>query len=121
MEPFILFMNGTSEEWFEEKCFITEILNSQQDPSLSVARVRVELEVTTAWHCLHDTIERYLIESGEGVAEVGNMPPTDVGPGDMVVIPAGVRQRITNTGAHPLIFLALCTPRFRHENYEPLE
>jgi mannose-6-phosphate isomerase-like protein (cupin superfamily) len=28
-----------------------------------------------------------------------------------------VAQRVTNTGEEDLVFLAICTPRFRPENY----
>jgi len=50
--------------------------------------------------------------------EVGNLAPTPVAPGAVVVIPPGVRQRITSTGPEDLIFLAVCTPRFTPERYE---
>jgi mannose-6-phosphate isomerase-like protein (cupin superfamily) len=49
---------------------------------------------------------------------VGTLPETPVGPGDTVLIPPGCRQRVTNTGQEDLIFLAICSPRFRPENYE---
>jgi mannose-6-phosphate isomerase-like protein (cupin superfamily) len=35
----------------------------------------------------------------------------------VTVIAAGERQRITNTGSQDLIFNAVCTPRFKVENY----
>ena len=44
-----------------------------------------------------------------------------VGPGDRVLIAAGIAQRIANTGAEDLEFYCLCTPRFRAENYSDLE
>jgi len=40
-----------------------------------------------------------------------------VGANDVVLIPPGTRQRITNMGDGDLVFLALCTPRFRVEAY----
>jgi mannose-6-phosphate isomerase-like protein (cupin superfamily) len=39
----------------------------------------------------------------------------------VVLIPAACPQRITNTGAGDLVFLAICTPRFTYEAYEELE
>jgi len=39
----------------------------------------------------------------------------------VVLIPAACRQRITNTGAGDLVFLAICTPRFIYDAYEELE
>jgi mannose-6-phosphate isomerase-like protein (cupin superfamily) len=111
-----------SAEFFTaELCHITELSNSLVDEALSVARARVEPGVTTRWHRLHGIAERYVIVSGHGVVEVGELPPQAVAPGDVVVIPAGCRQRIRNDGAHDLVFHALCTPRFRPEAYEDLE
>jgi len=100
------------EYWFEEGCFITECHNRADDPAVSVARARVPVGGTTRWHVLDGITERYLIEQGEGLVEVGDAPPQRVTPGWVVVIPPGVRQRITNTGRADLIFLAVCTPRF---------
>jgi len=37
------------------------------------------------------------------------------------MIPPSVRQRITNVGDSDLVFLAICTPRFRPEAYEEVE
>lgn len=106
-----------SEFFFEEGCFIREISNSPEDPALSIAQARVEVGVTTAWHWLEEIEERYLILSGTGFAEVGNETGRHVGPGEVVRIPAGMRQRIRNTGEEDLIFLALCTPRFVRSAY----
>ena len=49
----------------------------------------------------------------------GEIAPVAVG--DRVLIPAGVPQRITNTGDTDLEFYCLCTPRFRPEAYVDLE
>lgn len=105
------------EYFFEENCFITELLNDEADPEVSVARARVLPGATTHWHRLEGITERYLIMHGFGSAEVGSDPPIAVGPGDSVTIPPGVAQRITNTGSADLIFLAVCTPRFMQERY----
>src|SRR5512133_3792212 len=99
------------EYYFEEGCFITELHNTEDDPAVSVARARVEPNRTTRWHSLENIVERYLLVEGCGRAEIGTEEPRDVGPGDIVLIPAGCRQRITNTGANNLVFLAVCTPR----------
>ena len=58
------------------------------------------------------------ILQGRGRVEVGDLAPQEVGPGDVVLIPPSVRQRIANTGREDLVFLAICTPRFRNEAYE---
>ncbi|HEV7476257.1 MAG TPA: cupin domain-containing protein, partial [Burkholderiales bacterium] len=77
--------------------------------------------VTTRWHRVKDTAERYVILQGSGRVEVGDLPPQEVGPGDVVLIPPSVRQRIANVGDVDLILLAICTPRFRDAAYEDLE
>lgn len=109
------------EVFFREGCHILEWSNSEVDPALSVARARLEAGQTTRWHSLDATVERYVILEGEGRVEVGDASPEMVGPGDVVMIPAGERQRIYNPGPGELVFLALCTPRFRPENYRDLE
>ena len=98
-----------------------ESWNTAEDPELSIAHVRVEPGVTTQWHLLEDIQERYLIISGEAQVEVGDLPKTAASQGDIVIIPPGVRQRITNTGQFDLIFYALCTPRFQESSYRDLE
>ncbi len=117
----ILHNADTTEWWFDEGCHITEWLNSPQDEAASIARARVGPACTTRWHALQDTTERYLILAGRGCVEVGELPPTEVGPGDVVLIPPGVRQRIRTVGETDLVFLAICTPRFRREAYRDLE
>jgi mannose-6-phosphate isomerase-like protein (cupin superfamily) len=110
-----------TEFYTAERCHITEFSNSPDDPELSIARVRVEPTVTTAWHLLRDTAERYIILSGEGRMEVGGLPAQQVATGDIVLIPPNCPQRICNTTTADLLFLAICTPRFVNEAYEDLE
>ena len=110
-----------TESFFAEGCFITEWWNSTADTAVSLARARVEPGVTTRWHRLRGVTERYLILEGRGQVEVADLPPEEVGPGAVVLIPPGSRQRITNTGGTDLIFLAVCTPQFTLADYEDLE
>jgi len=119
--PAFLPMNHASEYYMDERCYIIEMSNSEADPALSIARARVTPGVTTRWHCVHGTTERYVIQSGQGLMEVGEAAAQSVGTGDVVVIPPSCRQRITNTGEDDLIFLAICTPRFRFEAYEDVD
>jgi mannose-6-phosphate isomerase-like protein (cupin superfamily) len=121
MPAAILRLDPTAEFFTPELCFINELSNSANDPGMSIARARVAPRVTTHWHRLKDATERYFILEGRGQMEVGDLPAKEVGPGDVVLIPPLCRQRITNIGDHDLIFLALCTPRFRPEAYEDLE
>lgn len=121
MQPLILTTDETDEYFMEEGCHILELSNSAADEALSIARARVEPGVTTRLHRLADTAERYVILSGSGRVEVSDLPPAHVEAGNVVLIPPAVDQRITNTGDDDLVFLALCTPRFRQENYADTE
>ena len=117
----IVHNSEASEYFFDEGCFISEWWNQPEDAALSIARARVAPGETTHWHLLSNSVERYVILAGEGVVEVGDLSPTTVTVGDVVIIPAEVRQRIHNSGSEDLVFLALCTPRFAPENYVDLE
>lgn len=121
MKESIKYANQNGEYWTEENCFILEISNSPDDADVSIARARVEPGLRTRWHRLNGIAERYYILEGKGLAEVGELAPTPVGPGDVVLIPPSHRQRITNTGAYDLVFLAICSPRFLQDAYEDIE
>ena len=113
--------NLKEEFYTSEKCYITELSNTPDDPDVSIVRARVESGVTTRWHRLKGTYERYFIISGRGLVEVGEHPPKEVTAGDIVLIPPMYRQRITNTGTEDLVFLAICTPRFLQDVYEDID
>ena len=114
-------INLDAEFYTPEKCYIIELSNTPDDPDVSIARARVIPGVTTRWHRVIGVTERYVILEGTGRVEVGSLSPEDVSVGDVVVIPPSCRQRITNHGQGDLIFLAICTPRFRPELYENIE
>lgn len=106
-----------AEFFTSEQCHIVELSNSGDDPEVSIARVRVEPGVTTRWHWLKKPFERYYILAGQGRVEIGDLPPQDVTPGFVVLIPPLCRQRISNTGAQDLLLLAICSPRFTPADY----
>lgn len=114
-------LNEADEYLSEERCHILELANLADDPDLSIARARVPAGVTTRPHSLKATAERYVILEGQGRALIGDAPAQQLGPGDVLLIPAEVSQQIENTGATDLVFLCLCTPRFRWENYRALD
>lgn len=101
-----------------ERCAITEVLNHPAFPGASLALAEVGAGVTTERHAL-DVAEAYLIVSGRGRMEAGDLV-AEVGPGDAVVIPVGTPQRITAIGDEALVFHCLCAPRFRPEDYAPM-
>lgn len=121
MKPLIKNFHAEDEYYFKEGCHIIEVSNSVSDEQLSIARARVEPQHTTAWHRLNGTVERYVILEGTGKVEIGDIPPSAVSPGDVVIIPEQTRQRISNTGDIDLVFLAICSPRFHRDAYQALE
>ena len=110
-----------TEFFTPERCYIIEIYNSAADESCSIARARVQPGITTAWHQVEGTVERYIIIEGRGRVEVGECPAEEVGQGDVVTIQPGVRQRIANIGDGDLLFFCVCNPRFQPRNYRALE
>jgi mannose-6-phosphate isomerase-like protein (cupin superfamily) len=121
MQPEIVKYDEAAEFTTAERCYIVEMANDPNDESVSIARARVEPGVTTAWHKLNGVAERYIIVSGSGRVELGELEAADVSAGDVVRIPANTPQRISNTGEADLIFFAVCSPRFTPICYVSLE
>ena len=121
MKSTILRSRRETEYYTDEGCFILELSNTREDEAVSMARARVRPGVTTMLHRLRGIAERYLILKGNGRIAVGGLPPEDLAPGDVVLIPPDCPQRITNTGTEDLLFLAVCTPRFTPDRYEAVE
>jgi len=120
MHAQILKANEADEYYFDEGCFILELSNTPADPDVSIARARVKPGVTTQLHRLSGAIERYVMLAGKALVEIGELPPQALAVGDVVIIPPQCPQRITNTGADDLVFLAVCSPRFTLDMYEAL-
>ena len=109
-----------TEFYLEEGCYIVELHNTGTDTDCSIARARVEPGMMTELHCLRGIVERYVMVAGRGEVEINGQAPAAVAPLDVVTIPAGVSQRIRNTGDIDLVFLCVCTPRFETEKYMQL-
>ena len=118
MNPEIFREKDIIEEEFatQELCFILENWNGDKK-NVSIARARVEPKVTTKLHYLKGVDEIYLVTEGRGRVKVGNLEPTEVGKGDLVFVPAGTHQQITNIADSDLIFYCICNPRFVPESY----
>lgn len=117
-----IFKPQESDEFFTpERCWILESWNKPNDGAVSIARARVKPGITTQLHRLNGVDERYLVISGSGVVKVGNLEPSEIGPGDVVAIPAGVAQQVTASKDEKLVFYCICTPRFDPDCYESLE
>ncbi len=116
MEPKVVKKDIEKEFYIEERCFIIDS-SDPSDKIMSIALARVEPGLTTTFHYLDGIDERYLIISGNGRTEVGDLKPQDVKSGDIVYIPAGTRQRIANKGSDDLLFYCICTPPFEEKRY----
>jgi mannose-6-phosphate isomerase-like protein (cupin superfamily) len=103
-----------------EGCFILEIANDPGDEAVSIARARVRPGVSTELHRLNGVAERYVIVAGTGRVELGGVGSGEVSAGDVVRIPPGTSQRITNLGDGDLVFYCVCSPPFTPSCYEPL-
>jgi mannose-6-phosphate isomerase-like protein (cupin superfamily) len=104
-----------------ERCFILEVGNDPGDELVSIARARVLPGVTTRWHRLTGVTERYVIAAGTGRVDLEGLEAAVVTAGDVVRIPPGIAQRITNIGPEDLVFYCVCTPRYRPDCYTALE
>lgn len=121
MQPAIVTPDPAAALPTGERCDVLESSNVPDDPDCSIARASVAPGVTTRWHRLEGTAERYVILEGRGRMEIGDLAPREVGPGDVVRIPARCRQRIASIGEGALVFLAICTPRFQPACYVDME
>jgi mannose-6-phosphate isomerase-like protein (cupin superfamily) len=115
MQPKIVRTNQPLEYLTPERCYIAE---NHSDPTVSIARATIKPGVTTKAHHLKEGVQEiYIITCGKGVVKIGNLEPTEVNVGDVVVIPPLTSQKVTNTGSTDLIFYCVCTPRFTEACY----
>ncbi|MEQ9571091.1 MAG: cupin domain-containing protein, partial [Nitratireductor sp.] len=89
-----------------ERCFITELLNSEKSPDVSLALARVEPGVTTQLHRLDGVAERYIVRKGRGTVVIEGRRER-LGAGEQVMITAGGAQRIALVGREDLVFFCL--------------
>jgi mannose-6-phosphate isomerase-like protein (cupin superfamily) len=114
MQPKIIKNNTLKPYLTPERCTIAENFS---DKNVSIAIATVKPGVTTKAHHLEGIQEIYIITAGEGKVAFSNLEPTMVSVGDVIVIPAGASQKITNTGKTDLVFYCVCTPRFVEDHY----
>lgn len=111
---------GVGEFRTDERCYITELLNSERSPGVSLAIARIEPGVRTQLHSLSGIEEIYIVRSGRGVIEIDGIEQA-LAAGDQAIVPAAAAQRVTNTGSDDLCCYCLCRPRFRPDCYVDLE
>ncbi len=105
------------EFYIDEGCHIIEILNKSSHPDISISQARVEPHSTTEIHYLKDTVEIYYILSGSGTAYIDDQQ-IPVKSGDLIHIPKDINQYISNKSDVDLVFLCICTPRWKEEIYK---
>ena len=100
---------------------LREILNPRKeklDLRYSLAWAEVPTREATLLHRLASS-EVYFVLEGEGEMFIDDEKER-IGPGNVVYIPPGARQRIRNTGRKVLRFLCLVDPAWRPEDEEIL-
>ena len=111
MKPKIVKANSLKEYLTPERCYIFENCGiSTGDRKVSIAHARVEPGVSTKIHHLDRVQEIYLITQGKGKVQIGDVEPSEVSEGDVVIIPPGALQKITNNGNCDLYFTAFVLP-----------
>ena len=111
--------SNPDEFWLDERIYVREIMNSPDEPELSLARFRVPAGSTTQLHSLTIT-EWYQMESGAGIVEVDG-DKISMKAGDNLRINPGQSQRVINESREELVFQSICTPRWTPECYTNLE
>jgi mannose-6-phosphate isomerase-like protein (cupin superfamily) len=114
MQPKIVKANSLTPYLTPERCFIAENFSAKE---VSIAIASVKPGITTKAHHLEGIQEIYIITAGEGIVAFSGLEPTHVSVGDVIVIPAGASQKITNTSKTDLEFYCVCTPRFTETCY----
>jgi mannose-6-phosphate isomerase-like protein (cupin superfamily) len=86
----------------------------------SIAQATVAVGQETTEHLHRTSEEVYLFISGSGRMRLGD-EEFGVQGGEAVVIAAGVRHKLWNTGVDPLVIFCCCSPPYRDEDTELLE
>jgi mannose-6-phosphate isomerase-like protein (cupin superfamily) len=79
----------------------------------SLAEARLPAGGATQEHYHAQTEEIYYLTHGAGRVRLDG-EEREVGPGDAIAIPPGVRHKLWNTGAEPLRLLCCCVPAYEH-------
>ncbi len=97
---------------------IKEVLhpkNDQLNSAYSLAYARLLPDEQSTPHLLQSSSEAYYILHGQGRVYIEEEAAV-VAAGDAVLIPAGAKQYIENTGSQELIFLCIVSPPWRAED-----
>ena len=86
----------------------------------SLAEATVPSSGETFEHFHRVSEEIYFFTAGAGRMRLGD-EEADVKAGDMIVIAPGVKHKLWNPGAEPLVLLCCCSPAYSHEDTVLLE
>jgi mannose-6-phosphate isomerase-like protein (cupin superfamily) len=81
--------------------------------SLAEATVPAGGETVEHYHRVAEEV--YHLVRGAGRLRLGD-EEADVRAGDTIVIPPGVRHKLWNPGAEPLVLLCCCAPPYSHDD-----
>jgi mannose-6-phosphate isomerase-like protein (cupin superfamily) len=81
----------------------------------SLAEARLPVGAATQSHFHPRAEEIYFLLEGRGRMQLEDAV-REVGPGDAIAIPPGMRHQITNTGSETLRFLCCCATCYEHED-----
>ena len=81
----------------------------------SLAEARIAPGESTAPHFHPVAEEIYYLLEGRGRMQI-EAEICEVGPGDAIAIPPGLRHQITTISEEPLRFLCCCAPAYEHED-----
>lgn len=120
-----MFIRKLSETPFTrvmDQSILAELLHPDKEPlagdlGCSVAFAIVPQKEATLPHRLNTTTELYFILEGQGEMHIEDEKET-VEPGNIVLIPAGSRQWIVNTGPRDLTFICIVSPRWKETDEE---
>ena len=94
---------------------LVQVGDGARNQSLAEATVPPGGETIEHLHRTSEEIYRFV--SGAGRMVLGG-EAADVRAGDTVLIPAGVRHKLINRGAEPLVLLCACSPPYSDDDTE---
>lgn len=96
---------------------IRELLSARNSAirNQSLAEARLPVGAATQPHFHPRAEEIYFILEGRGRMRLEDAV-REVGPGDAIAIPPGMRHQIINAGSETLRFLCCCAPCYEHED-----
>jgi mannose-6-phosphate isomerase-like protein (cupin superfamily) len=103
----------TTKDGSEIRELLAHRNSSIRNQSLAEARLPVGGETQEHFHPKAEEI--YYITHGTGRMRIEG-EVREVGPGDAVAIPSGLKHKLWNTGREPLRLLCCCAPGYEHDD-----